>query len=503
VSKTPLIPLNRFTENAALMVQGCTSDAGKSVIVAALCRMLANRGIKNAPFKPQNMALNSAVTEDGGEIGRAQALQAIAARVPTHTDMNPILLKPNSDTGAQVIVHGKALSNMHAVEYHEYKTVAMNAVIESYKRLNTRYGTIIVEGAGSPAEINLRSKDIANMGFAEKIDCPVVIVADIDRGGVFAHLVGTLKLLSETEQKRVVGFIINRFRGDKSLLDSGLDWLEKETGKPVLGVIPYLPNLFLDAEDAINSSQKSHKDALNVIVPVLPRISNHTDFDALRLNPNVNLRFVSIEESNRAADLVILPGSKSVIQDMQSLLDNEWDISLKKHLRYGGKVLGICGGYQMLGHSIDDPLGIENNGVANQIQGLGLLDINTTLNEHKQLKNTKATFTHPIFESGSFTAYEIHCGESNLENFQQSMFNLDGNRSDGCLSDDQAILGTYLHGLFDSEKACLQLLNWAGLDKHNERRSKYRSRLTSIKPLSGQAKHCIDHRPTFKFSMFN
>ena len=465
MSQTPLIPLNRFTENATLMIQGCTSDAGKSVMVAALCRILANRGVKNAPFKPQNMALNSAVTEDGGEIGRAQALQAIAARVPSHTDMNPILLKPNSDTGAQVIVHGKALSNMQAVEYHDYKTVAMNAVLESYKRLNTRYGTIMVEGAGSPAEINLRSKDIANMGFAEKIDCPVVIVADIDRGGVFAHLVGTLKLLSETEQKRVVGFIINRFRGDKSLLDSGLDWLEKETGKPVLGVIPYLPNLFLDAEDAINSSQKSHDDALNIIVPVLPRISNHTDFDALRLNPNVNLKFVSIEESDRAADLVILPGSKSVIQDMQSLLDNEWDITLNKHLRYGGKVLGICGGYQMLGHSINDPLGIENNGIANQIQGLGLLNINTTLNEYKQLKNTKAKFTHPMFESVSFTAYEIHCGESSLQNSEQSIFSLGDNRSDGCLSNDHAILGTYLHGLFDSQNACQQLLKWAGIDQ--------------------------------------
>jgi adenosylcobyric acid synthase len=257
------------TSARTLMVQGTTSDAGKSVLVAGLCRVLANLGINVAPFKPQNMALNSAVTEDGGEIGRAQALQAQACFLNPHTDMNPILLKPSSDTGAQVIIHGRAISHMDAVKYHDYKKVAMDAVMQSHGRLEQQYQVIVVEGAGSPAEINLRANDIANMGFAEKADCPVIIIADIDKGGVFAHLVGTLDLLSETEQQRVIGFVINKFRGDIALLEPGLDWLEQRTGKPVIGVIPYLPGLHLDAEDAIAAEQILDTDLpqLKVLVP--------------------------------------------------------------------------------------------------------------------------------------------------------------------------------------------------------------------------------------------
>jgi len=246
---------SQFKSPTTLMVQGCTSDAGKSVMVAGICRVLANQQKSVVPFKPQNMALNSAVTVDGGEIGRAQAVQAQACFLEPHTDMNPILLKPSSDTGAQVILHGKAIGAMQASKYHDYKKVAMDAVLQSHERLSEQYHRIIVEGAGSPAEINLRENDVANMGFAEAVDCPVVLIADIDRGGVFAHLVGTLELLSKSEQDRVVGFIINRFRGDISLLDSGLQWLEKRTGKPVLGVVPYLTDFFLDAEDAIANSQ--------------------------------------------------------------------------------------------------------------------------------------------------------------------------------------------------------------------------------------------------------
>jgi adenosylcobyric acid synthase len=234
-----------------LMVQGTTSDAGKSTLVTALCRLLARKGVKVAPFKPQNMALNSAVTEDGGEIGRAQAVQARAAGLPPHTDMNPVLLKPNTDTGAQVIVQGKAIGNLNAREYHDYKRIVRRAVLESYERLAARFEAVVVEGAGSPAEINLREGDIANMGFAEAVDCPVILIADIDRGGVFAHLVGTLALLSESERARVAGFVINRFRGDIALLQPGLDWLERETGKPVLGVLPYLHGLHLEAEDTL------------------------------------------------------------------------------------------------------------------------------------------------------------------------------------------------------------------------------------------------------------
>jgi len=289
-----------------LMVQGTTSDAGKSTVVAALCRLLHRQGVKVVPFKPQNMALNSAVTSDGGEIGRAQALQAQAAGIAPHTDMNPILLKPSSDTGAQVIVHGKVRADMNARDYHRYKTSAMAAVLESYQRLRGQYEVVLVEGAGSPAEINLRARDIANMGFAEAVDCPVILVADIDRGGVFAHLTGTLDCLSESERKRVIGFVINRFRGDISLLQPGLDWLEQRTGKPVLAVLPYLQGLHLDAEDAV-AAQQSVKGDFKVIVPVLPRISNHTDFDALRAHAGIDLQFIAAGQPIPPADLIILP----------------------------------------------------------------------------------------------------------------------------------------------------------------------------------------------------
>ncbi|MFT6052501.1 MAG: adenosylcobyric acid synthase, partial [Halioglobus sp.] len=367
------------------MVQGTTSDAGKSILVTGLCRVLVRKGISVAPFKPQNMALNSAVTPEGGEIGRAQALQAIASNIATHTDMNPVLLKPSSDTKAQIIIHGKAAADMEATDYHAYKTTAMTAVLESWQRLQSQYQAIMVEGAGSPAEINLRDRDIANMGFAEAVDIPVIIVADIDRGGVFAHITGTLNLLSKSEQDRVVGFVINRFRGDISLLQSGIDWLEEHTGKPVLGVLPYLMNLQLDAEDAIDIDQMQvSDDALKVIVPVLGRISNHTDFDALRSHPQVDLSFIGPGQAIPGADLIILPGSKNVRQDRQWLQDNGWDKAIQKHLRYGGKVLGICGGYQILGQDISDPEGLE--GPAGTSTGLGLLPVSTTLDADKQLR---------------------------------------------------------------------------------------------------------------------
>ncbi|MFP5506583.1 MAG: cobyric acid synthase, partial [Gammaproteobacteria bacterium] len=312
-----------------LMVQGTTSDAGKSLLVTALCRWLARQGVRVAPFKPQNMALNSAVTVDGGEIGRAQAVQAQACGLEPHTDMNPVLLKPNTDVGAQVIIHGRAVANMNARDYHDYKRIARAAVLESFHRLAAQYNAVIVEGAGSPAEINLRHNDIANMGFAEAVDCPVILVADIDRGGVFAHLVGTLALLSESERQRVVGFVINRFRGDIALLQPGLDWLEQHTGKPVLGVLPYLHGLHLEAEDAVITHQaEKHGKALQVVVPVLPRISNHTDFDPLRLHPQVNLRFIGPDEVVPAADLIILPGSKSVRADLAWLRAHGWETEI-------------------------------------------------------------------------------------------------------------------------------------------------------------------------------
>ncbi len=335
-----------------LMVQGTTSDAGKSTLVTALCRWATRQGVAVVPFKPQNMALNSAVTADGGEIGRAQAVQAQAAFLEPHTDMNPVLLKPNSDTGAQVIIHGRAVTSMNAVAYHDYKAIAMKAVLVSHERLSAAYPLVMVEGAGSPAEINLRAGDIANMGFAEAVDCPVLLIADINRGGVFAHLVGTLELLSPSEQARVKGFIINRFRGDIALLQPGLDWLEQRTGKPVVGVLPYVMDLHLEAEDGIDQRQTDKADqVLKVVVPVLPRISNHTDFDPLRLHPQVDLQFVGPGQAIPPADLIILPGSKSVRSDLAYLRANGWDTAICRHLRYGGKVLGICGGLQMLGRA--------------------------------------------------------------------------------------------------------------------------------------------------------
>jgi len=445
------------------MVQGTTSDAGKTTLVAALCRWLANQHVSVAPFKPQNMALNSAVTEDGGEIGRAQAVQAEACRIKAHTDFNPVLLKPNSDTGAQIIINGKAVSNMEADFYHNFKPKAMQAVLASHQRLSEQYQIVMVEGAGSPAEINLRDRDIANMGFAEAVDCPVILIADIDRGGVFAHLVGTLALLSESEQNRVKGFVINRFRGDIKLLQSGLDWLEQETGKPVLGVLPYLHDLHLEAEDAINPEQiSSAEQTLKVVVPVLPRISNHTDFDALRLHPQVDLQFVKLDQAIPPADLIILPGSKSVRADLAYLQQAGWTQHIKQHLRYGGKVLGICGGFQMLGEQINDPLGIEGN--AGSSEGFALLAMTTLLNEQKQLTNVSGTTR--LAES-SISGYEIHAGTSEGDALSNYFCDL-GDYKDGAMSDDGQIIGTYVHGLFEQTETLNALLNWAGLEVTTE-----------------------------------
>lgn len=443
----------------SLMVQGTTSDAGKTTVVAGLCRVLHRRGVAVAPFKPQNMALNSAVTADGGEIGRAQALQAQAAGLAPTTDMNPVLLKPNSDTGAQVIVHGRVLRNLDARAYHDYKRVAMQAVLASHARLAARYRAIVVEGAGSPAEINLRANDIANMGFAEAVDCPVILVADIDRGGVFAHLVGTLELLADSERARVRGFVINRFRGELALLEPGLRWLEARTGKPVLGVLPWLQDLHLDAEDAIRAPVADKPDAaLRVVVPVLPRISNHTDFDALARHPQVDLRWVGPGRAPPPADLVILPGSKSVRTDLAFLRAQGWEPYLRKHLRYGGKLLGICGGLQMLGRSLRDPQGVE--GPAGESAGLGLLDLDTTLQADKQLRNVEGVL---LLGGGvPLRGYEIHAGVSRGAALSRPFARL-GERHDGAQSADGQILASYLHGLFDTPVALGALLHWAGL----------------------------------------
>ena len=462
-----------------LMVQGTTSDAGKSTLVAALCRVFARQGVSVVPFKPQNMALNSAVTADGGEIGRAQALQAAAAGLEPVVDMNPVLLKPTTDIGAQVIIHGKARHQMNAVEYHEYKTLAMNAVLESHQRLQAQYELILVEGAGSPAEINLRDRDIANMGFAETVDCPVILVADIDKGGVFAHLVGTLALLSESEQARIKGFVINRFRGDIALLQPGLDWLEAHTGKPVLGVLPFLHGLHIDGEDGINPLETINKaqQALKVVAPVLPRISNHTDFDPLRLHPQVDFHYVGAGEALPAADLVILPGSKNTIADLRWLKQQGWDKAIQKHLRYGGKLLGICGGFQMLGQRLVDDLGIE--GTPSDELGLGWLAMETQLLPDKQLKRRAGVL---LPTDAPCAGYEIHAGISTGAALQRPLVRFENGDHDGACSEDGQVIGTYLHGLFDTESAIETVLKWAGLaqvDKfdYNQERERQINRL--------------------------
>ncbi|WP_221051228.1 cobyric acid synthase [Shewanella carassii] len=503
------------------MVQGTTSDAGKSTLVAGLCRVFHRHGQRVAPFKPQNMALNSAVTRDGGEIGRAQALQAVAAGLEPRIDFNPVLLKPSSDTKAQVIIQGKALTSLEAAaffgpESRDYKAAAMQAVLASWHRLQQEFDWLLVEGAGSPAEINLRQGDIANMGFAEAVDCPVILIADIDKGGVFAHLVGTLALLSESEQARVKGFVINRFRGDISLLQSGLDWLEAHTGKPVLGVLPYLDALHLDAEDALvqpnaqsqaateqpttaqsarAQSETAQSEAtqsertgtrLRVGVLVYPRISNHTDFDPLRLHPDIEFCYIGPTHQGElpGLDLLLLPGSKNVRADLAFVRQQGWDKGIARHLRYGGKLIGICGGFQMLGQSIADPLGLED--LPGTSQGLGYLPLTTELQVEKQLLNVSGTLRLGQ-SSASVSGYEIHCGASRIPNqcTQPLLLNErggDGNcasatepakitepakttapRSEGLLSEDNQILGSYLHGLFDSPEACELLLAWAGM----------------------------------------
>ncbi len=447
-----------YRAGRTLMIQGTCSGAGKSTLVAGLCRVLARRGMKVAPFKPQNMSLNSAVAADGGEIARAQALQAQAARVPALVDMNPVLLKPSSDTRAQIVVAGRPFAELDAGSYHDLKARLLEHVLAAFHRLHEKFDAVIVEGAGSPAEVNLRANDIANMGFAEAADVPVLLVADIDRGGALAHLVGTLACLSRSERDRIAGLVINKFRGERALLEPGLKWLERECGKPVFGVLPYLNGLFLDAEDALPEPRRGKGDGFRIAVPVYPRISNHTDFDALRLHPGVELLWVGPGEPLPAADLVILPGSKNVRADLEFLKAQGWAQAILRHLRYGGRAVGICGGMQMLGTRIDDPEGVE--GPAGWSAGLGVLDLETTLERGKQLRNVQGQLA---LGAAAFTGYEIHMGASQGAALARPAATVDG-KPEGAISADGRILATYVHGIFDSPAACAALLRWAGLE---------------------------------------
>jgi adenosylcobyric acid synthase len=442
-----------------LMIQGTGSFVGKSIVVAGLCRLLKQDGFKVAPFKAQNMALNSFITPEGGEMGRAQVVQAEAAGLDPHVDMNPILLKPNTDIGAQVILQGKVFGNMNADEYHRFKKKALSAVLESYGRLSQQYQVMIIEGAGSPAEINLREGDIANMGMAEAVDAPVLLVGDIDKGGVFASLVGTLALLSFAERRRIKGFIINKFRGDPSLLTSGLEFLEKKTGAPVLGVIPYLKDLYLPEEDgvALEKNYSGREKPLNIAVLYLPHISNFTDFDPLEHEPDVTLRYVQPGERIGDADVVILPGSKNTLEDFLFLKKEGYAQEILKLHQLGRMVVGICGGFQMLGKAVRDPLGTETS--RGEIEGLGLLDAETILQKEKMTFQVKAVpLNWPMAaQKETLRGYEIHMGETRRGAAHPPAFKITERLEqkveveDGAISADGQVWGTYIHGLFDND----------------------------------------------------
>lgn len=430
----------------ALMIQGTGSNVGKSMLVAGLCRALVRRGLRVRPFKPQNMSNNAAVTADGGEIGRAQALQALACGVPAHTDMNPVLLKPETETGAQVIVQGQRLTTVAAREYGALKPTLMSAVLDSFTRLKSSADIVLVEGAGSPAEINLRPGDIANMGFAEAAEVPVILTGDIDRGGVIAQLVGTHAVLSHTDRNRIKGFIINKFRGDSRLFDEGLREITTRTGWQNIGVAPWFTDAnLLPAEDALDISGGG-TGALKIAVPMLSRIANFDDLDPLKLEPSVTLVMVKPGQAIPGdCDLVILPGTKSTIGDLAFLRAQGWDIDITAHLRRGGRVLGICGGYQMLGQTLHDPEGIE--GPAGSVAGLGLLDIDTVMTADKTLARVRG---HHLASNSEITGYEIHIGNTTGPDCARAWLEIDG-RLAGAARPDGQVNGCYIHGLFASD----------------------------------------------------
>ena len=430
----------------ALMIQGAGSNVGKSLLVAGLCRAARLRGLTVAPFKPQNMSNNAAVTSDGGEIGRAQALQALACGLQPHTDMNPVLLKPESETGSQVVVQGQRVATVKARDYARLKPSLMAPVLESFARLRSAYDLVIVEGAGSPAEVNLRAGDIANMGFARAAKVPVVLVGDIDRGGVIAQIVGTQAVLDPDDAAMMAGFIINKFRGDPSLFDDGYRLISARTGWRGFGVLPFFAAASrLPAEDALDLPKGGGTGGLHVAALVFSRIANFDDLDPLAQEPGVRLTMVHAGKPIPACDLVILPGSKSTRADLAYLRAQGWDIDLAAHVRRGGAVLGICGGYQMLGQSVMDPDGIE--GPAGETAGLGLLDISTVMTGDKRLTRVQAV--HAASNRG-FEGYEIHIGRSDGADRARPFARIDG-VPEGAVSGDSRIAGSYIHGMFSND----------------------------------------------------
>jgi adenosylcobyric acid synthase len=446
----------------ALMLQGTGSDVGKSLLVAGLCRAYARRGLRVRPFKPQNMSNNAAVTDDGGEIGRAQALQARAAGVPTTVHMNPVLLKPQSDIGAQVVVQGKVLTSARARDYYRLKRDLLPKVIESFEIMAVDADLVLVEGAGSPAEVNLRASDIANMGFAEAARVPVILVGDIDRGGVIASIVGTHALLSDDDRRWLKGYVINKFRGDVSLFEPATDIIEDTCGLKSYGIATYWPGAYkLPAEDgvALEKAGKYHRragdadgDVLRIAVPHLPRIANFDDLDPLAAEADVELLVIKPGQVIPGdCDLVLLPGSKSTMADLRFLKEQGWDIDILAHHRQGGHVIGICGGYQMLGRMVHDPDGVE--GEPGSEVGLGLLDVETVMAGDKTLRKTtgRTAGDDAAFGSGiGVDGYEIHMGQTDGPDRVRSWLDLNG-MADGAISSDGRVLGCYLHGLFASD----------------------------------------------------
>jgi adenosylcobyric acid synthase len=446
---------------ASLMIQGCGSDVGKSVLVAGLCRLFANRGLRVRPFKPQNMSNNAAVTADGGEIGRAQALQAVACRVPPTVDMNPVLLKPQSDTGAQVVVLGKMQGNWQARAYQDRKAELLQTVLGSFARLQAESDLVLVEGAGSPAETNLRAGDIANMGFARAAGVPVILAGDINRGHVIAALVGAREVLDAADRAMIKGFLINKFRGDPALFTDGRAEIVRRTGWKDFGMVPWLAAAArLPAEDAVvleNGEKTAGTKPVKIAVPMFSRIANFDDFDPLKTEPGVRLEFIPPGRALPGdADLVILPGTKATLHDLAFVRAQGWDIDLKAHVRRGGRVLGVCGGFQMLGRKVSDLDGVE--GPPGDADGLGLLDVDTVLTGAKVLRPV----TGRVF-GAVLTGYEMHVGVTTGAALAQPFLSIDGSGNDGAQSADGRIAGTYVHGLFAGGAARAALLAALGV----------------------------------------
>ena len=429
-----------------IMVQGTMSGAGKSLLCAALCRIFAQDGLRAAPFKGQNMALNSFVTRDGLEIGRAQAVQAQAANIEPDVRMNPVLLKPSSDTGSQVIVRGEVRGQMPAEEYYRYKKQLIPEVLSAYESLAGEYDVIVIEGAGSPAEINLRADDFVNMGLARRVNAPVLLAGDIDRGGVFAQLYGTVALLEPEEREQIAGLVINKFRGDIEILRPGLAMLEEKAGKRVLGVVPYL-RVDVDDEDSLapRLDQAAVHKPLDVVVVRLPRISNFTDFAPLEAHPQIGVRYVDDLRQLGAPDLIVLPGTKSTMDDLLWLRQSGWEAAIQKAAAAGTPVLGVCGGYQMLGTMLRDPEGVEGP-AGRSLRGMGLLPVDTTFIEQKRRTQTTAAVLAENLAGAELEGYEIHMGRTAVSG--EPFCALADGRPDGCAQGN--VWGTYLHGLFDS-----------------------------------------------------